>query len=251
MPTLALLPPLVGAILFVAVTSALAVRRGRGRRTVIWAGGAVLVGGLVAAIMSVSGIASVDRAVSIGTYVMLGAIFVALLRGAVPGPAVLAGLVVAGIGWTGARLADMPDDLGRLPDMPFAALDGPPQVLGAGTDTPLVVNLWATWCGPCRREMPMLLTAASEASNVDFAFVNQGEPAIRIHSFLATMALDGADIYLDPDSVLMRKFGVLGLPATYFFDPDGALQHVHIGEITASELADAMSALTGPDAATD
>ena len=92
---------------------------------------------------------------------------------------------------------------------------------------------------------------AETTPQVDFALVNQGEDQTRILSYLTTSALDGANIYLDPGRTLMQKFGVLGLPATYFLDASGQVQGVHIGEMSETELRDAMAEHFAIDTAFD
>src|SRR3546814_20828824 len=61
------------------------------------------------------------------------------------------------------------------PEISLEQLEGPPIALAANSGKPRVVNLWATWCPPCRREMPVLAEAARDAEDVEFLFVNQGE----------------------------------------------------------------------------
>ena len=82
-------------------------------------------------------------------------------------------------------LAALPTDANRpLPALPVTALDGEAASLPSFTGKPTVINLWASWCGPCRREMPMLQQAQEQHPQVNFVFLNQGEDAATVELFL-------------------------------------------------------------------
>lgn len=125
---------------------------------------------------------------------------------------------------------------GRIPNLTFADVSGSVMELPETDGKPMVLNLWATWCPPCRREMPMLMQAAANDKEVSFVFANQGEIEEVIQGYLrySRLAFDG--VVLDEESSLMAKFGVLGLPSTLFFAADGELRAVHTGEITRPAL---------------
>ncbi|SIT83255.1 TlpA disulfide reductase family protein [Pontibaca methylaminivorans] len=135
----------------------------------------------------------------------------------------------------------LPDRVeGQLPARLFTDMSGAPAPLLPGGDraggVPVVVNLWATWCPPCRREMPMLIETAATAEGVHLVLVNQGESAPVIAKFLRDEGLSDAAILRDPDSTLGQEYEIPGLPGTLFFDSDGALVNVHVGEISRAEL---------------
>lgn len=111
-------------------------------------------------------------------------------------------------------------------------LDGQPAPPGPG---PVVINLWASWCPPCRREMPMLAEEAARAAGVRILFVNQGEGAAAIRRYLAREGIVLAPL-LDPDGRMLRHFGMQGLPATLFIGADGRLRRAHMGEISRAGL---------------
>lgn len=146
--------------------------------------------------------------------------------------------VLAALVSTGAMLAlsaREPAAPGRLPAAAFADLDGRATPLDP-SGRPVVVNLWASWCGPCRREMPMMQDIAAQAPQVVVRFVNQGETPAAIRRFLQETQLSGAQVRLDPERSLMARFGAVGLPATLFFRADGSLARGVIGEISRAEL---------------
>lgn len=127
----------------------------------------------------------------------------------------------------------------------FADLDGQSSPLADPPGKPVIVNLWASWCGPCRREMPMLKAIAATDPSVVMRFVDQGETPAAITRFLRSENLSTAGIRLDPARRLMARYGAIGLPATLFFRADGTLSAGVIGEISRAEVLSQMNLLTG------
>jgi thiol-disulfide isomerase/thioredoxin len=115
---------------------------------------------------------------------------------------------------------------------------------------PIVINLWASWCPPCRREMPTLVTAAAVNGNVQFLFLNQGESADTVEAFFKRLALKPDGVLLDPATSVMQHYQAAGLPMTMFFNGDGRLAGTHVGEISREELSERLRRLdsgTRPD----
>ena len=88
----------------------------------------------------------------------------------------------------------------------------------------VVVNFWATWCAPCRKEMPMLSELQTEFGGETFEVVTiatgrNSVPGIR--KFFEEVGVDNLPLYLDPKSALGRDMAVLGLPITVILDPEG------------------------------
>lgn len=162
-------------------------------------------------------------------------LLVALLRGR---QALLSPLLVAAA-ITGAAhqavMSILPRPAMDLPVMELIAMDDTPAQL-AGRDRVVVLNLWATWCPPCRREMPMMTDLADKMPDVDFIFANQGEPADQVAAFLAAENLPTQNIFRDPSSRLMGGLEAVGMPTTLVFDPNGALIRAHTGEISRAAL---------------
>ena len=112
---------------------------------------------------------------------------------------------------------------------------------------PAVLNLWASWCPPCRREMPMMAGMPKGNPGVDFLFANQGESRAAIESYLRQTGVDLETILIDPFSDLSRHYGAIGLPATLFINPDGTLAATHLGEISREAIAERLAAFSSED----
>ncbi len=88
----------------------------------------------------------------------------------------------------------------------------------------VLVNFWATWCAPCRKEMPQLAELQAEFGGDDFEVVTIAtgrNPLPAIDRFFDEIEVDNLPKYLDPRSGLARDMGVLGLPITVILNPDG------------------------------
>lgn len=153
---------------------------------------------------------------------------------------------LAAAAFAGATAA-LPKTEGQLPSGSYAALSGAPVDLGQ-IDGPVVLNLWASWCPPCRREMPMMMETAAQTGNVRFLFANQGESLAEIGRFLAAGRLPAQDIIRDPEQRLMAELGAIGLPATLVFDGQGRLTAAHTGELSRAALQNMIAPFEGdPD----
>lgn len=135
-----------------------------------------------------------------------------------------------------------------LPDMVLTDLASgqPVRLRELASRGPVVVNLWATWCGPCRREMPVLAAAQTRLPGVVFVFANQGESAAAVHRYLEAEQLGLSHVLLDPQSRLGPALGSGGLPTTVFFDRQGQRVDAHMGALNAAALAARLSSVMGP-----
>lgn len=133
----------------------------------------------------------------------------------------------------GLRLMDDP----ALSEKQVTLLDGETTTLAVLADgKPLIVNLWATWCPPCRREMPVLAAAQQRERGVNFVFANQGENRATVARYLTASQLALANVTLDRYSELGSVAGSGMLPATLFYDGSGRLIDTYLGELTAATL---------------
>lgn len=102
---------------------------------------------------------------------------------------------------------------------------------------PLVLNFWATWCGPCRNEMP-ILQAASEryADDIRIVGVDYGEDPQVVGPFLEELGVT-FPILLDQAVSVGNLYRVMGLPTTFFIGADGVIRQVYAGELNSAILA--------------
>ncbi len=153
----------------------------------------------------------------------------------------LAVVLVAGValGWLVWSLFTPGESYERsLPELSLQQLEGGELQLASLRGEPVIINLWATWCLPCLRELPMMADIMRSEPSVRFLFADQGEPRATVESYVAEhseMGLQG--VLLDRDQALSLEFQAPGLPMTLFFDERGNHVHSHIGEMNEDELA--------------
>lgn len=184
---------------------------------------------------------------------VLAAILVAIWQGwrhaTLRGP-LLMGLLAGTLTWIASlavlRLGEGPT-LSDLEGISFTTLQDKPETLaGLAHGRPLVVNLWATWCPPCRREMPVLAAAQLQVPGVNFVFANQGEYAVTVQKYLAASQLSLANVLLDPGKKLGQQLGSMALPTTLFYDASGRLVDTHLGALSSASLASKLEKLQAP-----
>jgi thiol-disulfide isomerase/thioredoxin len=153
----------------------------------------------------------------------------------------------AGVWLTAGLVAALLESSGpRLPAVTLAGLDGQPVALAQFRGKPIVLNLWATWCPPCIRELPVLVEAQRQRADVHFVFVDQGEPPARVSAFLAGRGLDPRNVVLDAGAQVAKELGARALPTTLFFDAQGQLAAVRVGELSAGTLSERLRAVGVP-----
>jgi thiol-disulfide isomerase/thioredoxin len=147
--------------------------------------------------------------------------------------------------WGGGTLAArwMAPPRVPLPEVTVRRLDGVEVPLASYAGKPLVINLWATWCPPCRREMPALRAAQQAHPDVVFLFVNQRESADTVRRFLAGQGLQLRNVVTDPAGRLAAGTGASAYPTTLFYDAAGRLALRHVGELSHATLRDKLEAI--------
>ena len=114
--------------------------------------------------------------------------------------------------------------------------DAPAIRFGRATATPMVVNVWATWCVPCRKEMPAFDAVAKQYDGaVRFVGINLGDTAALARQFVDETGVS-FDQYLDPDSTAQAVLGITSMPATVLLRADGTIAATHNGALDAGEL---------------
>ena len=140
-------------------------------------------------------------------------------------------------------LAVRPGPGQEMPALVLPALDGRAVALQDFKGRPVVINLWATWCPPCVREMPVLLQAQADHPGVHFVFVNQSEAPDKVAAWLRARNLGLRNVLLDDTGRVGAAFGQRALPTTLFFDAQGRLVSQRVGELSAATLGERLRAL--------
>ncbi len=128
---------------------------------------------------------------------------------------------------------------------PFRAqrLDDTPINLSELRGQTVVLNFWATWCGPCEAEMPELQTIHESASDVRVLAVNLAEPQAQVRRWIRERNLS-FDIVLDSSGEIAALYRLRGQPTTFIIDPNGIISRVFYGPVTADVL---QTHLTSPE----
>jgi cytochrome c biogenesis protein CcmG/thiol:disulfide interchange protein DsbE len=110
--------------------------------------------------------------------------------------------------------------------------------------TPVVVNLWASWCEPCQREMPMLAAATEAHRDVQFLGVDTLDAREGAEEFIAEFGVPFPSLF-DPDGVIRTDLDSFGLPVTVFFDAEGNQVGKVDGELSQATLDEHLAAIAG------
>jgi cytochrome c biogenesis protein CcmG/thiol:disulfide interchange protein DsbE len=143
------------------------------------------------------------------------------------------------VGFTPFTLVGAP-----APDFTLATPEGSAVQLSSLQGQWVLLNFWATWCGPCRAEMPLFQELADgqfegappPSEGVIVLAVNRDEPVEAVNAFLDELELR-LPVALDAGARVSAQYGVMQLPLTYVIDPAGVVRYKHIGELTRSTLA--------------
>lgn len=149
-----------------------------------------------------------------------------------------------------AVLARMVDDDAARPDEGLESIRLPCLTRGPDVDLaqlrgrPVLVNIWASWCGPCRTEMPVL-TAAHErfGDQVQFVGLNTADNPPGAVEFLDEFDVRYPQV-ADVNNVLLDRLRIPGLPVTLVVGADGSILERHIGAFEEPELDQLLSELT-------
>ncbi len=176
----------------------------------------------------------------------------------VRGLGVLLALLVALL--VSVTLAQQPGDV--APDFTLVDRDGNVVTLGDFAGTPVVLNMWATWCPPCREELPLFTHVDDDLAADDvpltFLLVNSNEAQEDAAAFLAEEDVDlpavfdatreqrqalADDVDLDRTIDVLRRYRVRGMPTTFFIDADGVIQQVAVGMVTPQAMTASLSSI--------
>jgi cytochrome c biogenesis protein CcmG/thiol:disulfide interchange protein DsbE len=136
---------------------------------------------------------------------------------------------------------------GRAPSYSLPSMSAPNHVVSLASflGRPLVLNFWASWCVPCRKEMPVLEAAfRSEAGKVMFVGIDSNDSTSAARLFLTQTHVTYLTIS-DPNGTTATKYRLYGLPTTVFISPSGKIIGRHIGELHADTLREALKEAFG------
>lgn len=129
----------------------------------------------------------------------------------------------------------------QAPDFEIPMLDGVTLVSPSDFEgRPLFINFWATWCGPCVRELPALeefvATHADDDNGPVLLTINLGETPEEIEGFLKEIGVQNLPVALDVNQVIKADYGVQNLPTTFIIDKTGMIHTMKLGEMRFEEM---------------
>jgi thiol-disulfide isomerase/thioredoxin len=135
-----------------------------------------------------------------------------------------------------------PDTAGRVgstaPDFLWLQPSGDSTRLTALRGTPVVLNFWATWCGPCRSEMPRLEQAARDNPGVAFYEIDLNEDGGKVRGFFDSLEIEHLVPLVDVGSSVARAYGLgQGVPTSFFIDGGGVVRAVALGAMDTAAIA--------------
>jgi peroxiredoxin len=125
----------------------------------------------------------------------------------------------------------------RAIDFRLESLDGETVVLSDLRGSPVILNFWATWCGPCRLEMPFIQEVYEDKAWADrlvIMSVNVGEESSQVARFMEQNGLS-YDVVLDKDTRVAQNYNIRGIPTTLFINKNGIIEGVKVGTFMSRE----------------
>ena len=126
---------------------------------------------------------------------------------------------------TAAKIGSSPSEQGIAPEVLVTALDGAPLKLSDLKGKVVLLNFWATWCPPCREEIPSMMKLNSAMAGKPFQMVavsidEGGKPAIEAFFKTHNYTLPA---YIDPENRASKTYGITGVPETFIIDKKGVI----------------------------
>ena len=130
-------------------------------------------------------------------------------------------------------------------DIELTKLDGTlTSISAASQELPLLVSLWAVWCQPCKRELPVLQDISRQREDLAVLAVNIGDEPETITSFLAENGLS-IPVAIDNNGAFLEALDAATVPVTILFDIDGKILWSHLGVVSADQVNEALDTHTG------
>ena len=155
-------------------------------------------------------------------------------------------LLGIGLGWIVLKSAsqstaalprvDPPSTGAKLADFEVETLSGTKIKLSDLKGKPVVLNFWASWCPPCREEMPLMQSYAKKLDGqVAFVGLNYGEDPVTVQKFVTDLKIT-FPVWLDQNGKISNLYYVADYPNTFFIDSEGVLRAQHIGQLSENLL---------------
>ena len=120
------------------------------------------------------------------------------------------------------------------PDFQLPNLEGQVVSLSDFRGKPVLLNFWATWCSPCRFEMPFIQSIFEESSDTGLVIlaVNIGETPSRVRDFIQSGNFSFL-VLLDTNQDVALEYNIRGIPTTFFIDKEGVIQVIKVGAFSS------------------
>jgi len=156
-------------------------------------------------------------------------------------------ILASGILATGCSAPTEVPEIGKLAlDFQLTDIDGQFISLSGFQGEPVLLNFWATWCGPCRVEMPYIQEVNNRRSEhgVVVLSINIGESLTRVEEFMRDYNLS-FPVLLDFEGNVAERYNVGAIPTTYFIDSDGIIRDMQIGAFSSvAEIEDILNMIS-------
>lgn len=134
----------------------------------------------------------------------------------------------------------------RAPNFKLKTLDGKTVELAKNGGKPSFINIWASWCPPCKVEMPHIQEAYEKyGERINFLMVNltQSDDLNQMKEYLSSEGFT-FPVLLDEKGEVANRYGVLSIPMTYAVDDQGVIVHKQMGAMSREQIFDLMEQLT-------
>lgn len=129
------------------------------------------------------------------------------------------------------------------PDFMLRTLGGDRVRLSEMRGSPVWLNFWASWCNPCREEMPDIARVTKAEPGVRLLTINTGESESLARGFVERIGNPDLPVALDPDGAVAARYGVVNMPTHVFIDSRGVVRQATIGIMDAPEMERALGEL--------
>ena len=135
-----------------------------------------------------------------------------------------------------------------FPDFEVESLKGGTLSLGDYAGRPLFVNFWATWCGPCRIELPEMeaIWVEREFGDLEIIAISIGERRDTVEKFVTEEIPLSFDVGIDPTGGFSNRYNIIGMPTSYFLDTRGVIRDINIGGMNRELMGKRISSIVDP-----